>query len=100
MSGRLLPYALQTGPLNLRLTDLESITRERVLTDPSAVDETPLDEYRWQAEDFDDEELEEQDDEDDDEDENEDNDDEDEDEEEDDGDEEEEPPLYVEDALR
>jgi hypothetical protein len=83
-------HALQTASLNLRRTDLESIIREPVVIGPSSTDEIPPDEYRWEAEGFEDED----DDENDDEDENEETDDEDE----EDEDEEEEPPMYVEGA--
>jgi hypothetical protein len=48
-------YALQTASLNLRRTDLEPATRERVVIDPTSVHETPLGEYLWAAEDFEDE---------------------------------------------
>ena len=83
--------ALRTAPLSFRHTGLESIIREPVVIDPSAADEIPLDQYRWEAEGFEDGELDDDEEEDDDEDEETD----DEDEDEDDEDEEEEPPLYV-----
>ena len=54
-SAGLLLYALQTASLNLRHTDLEPATRERVVIDPTSVHETPLGEYLWAAEDFEDE---------------------------------------------
>jgi hypothetical protein len=86
-------HALQTASLNLRRTDLESIIREPVVIGPSTTDVIPPDEYRREAEGFEDEDDDEEaDDEDDDEDENEETDDEDE----EDEDEEEEPPMYVE----
>lgn len=54
-SAGLLLYALQTASLNLRHTDLEPARRERVVIDPASVHETPLGEYLWAAEDFEDE---------------------------------------------
>jgi hypothetical protein len=48
----LLLYALQTASLNLKQTDLEPRTHERVVIDPSAVRDTPLGENLWDEQDF------------------------------------------------
>lgn len=98
------PAGLLTGSLNLGHTDLEPLTRERVVVDPSAVHETSIGENPWEADDFDDangaslrdeaEDEDEEDEETDAEDEM-----EDEDEEDEPGDDEDEPPLYVEDGT-
>jgi hypothetical protein len=48
----LLLYPLQTASLNLKQTDLEPVTRARVVIDPGSVRETPLDEYPWDEQDF------------------------------------------------
>jgi hypothetical protein len=48
----LLLYALQTASLNLKHTDLEPRTHERVVIDPGSVRDTPLGEHPWQEEDF------------------------------------------------
>jgi hypothetical protein len=48
----LLLYALQTASLNLKQTDLEPRTHERVVIDPATVRDTPLGENVWDEQDF------------------------------------------------
>jgi hypothetical protein len=55
----LLLYALQTASLNLKQTDLEPRAHERVVIDPSSVNETALGENAWDEQDFQDEDAEE-----------------------------------------
>lgn len=58
----LLLYALQTASLNLKQTDLEPRTHERVVIDPGSVRETPLGENLWDEQDFEDDDEDESDD--------------------------------------
>ena len=55
----LLLYALQTASSNLRRTDFEPSTPNRVVIDPKTVDQTPLGEHPWRPEDFEEDEYEE-----------------------------------------